>query len=56
MGGRIAFGILGDRLGAKRMLVAGLLAQALGALGYYFVRTLDGFYAVAVVFGFIYAG
>ncbi|WJN78579.1 putative MFS-type transporter [Burkholderia anthina] len=56
MGGRIAFGILGDRLGAKRMLVAGLLAQAFGALGYYFVRTLDGFYAVATLFGFIYAG
>ncbi|RQU50327.1 MFS transporter [Burkholderia cenocepacia] len=56
MGGRIAFGTLGDRLGAKRMLVAGLLAQALGALGYYFVRTLDGFYAVATLFGFIYAG
>ncbi|MDR0245812.1 MAG: MFS transporter [Burkholderia sp.] len=56
MGGRIAFGILGDRLGAKRMLVAGLFAQALGALGYYFVRSLDGFYAVATLFGFIYAG
>ncbi|MDN7587033.1 MFS transporter [Burkholderia seminalis] len=56
MGGRIAFGMLGDRLGAKRMLVAGLLAQALGALGYYFVHTLDGFYAVATLFGFIYAG
>ncbi|MBM2656632.1 MFS transporter [Burkholderia diffusa] len=56
MGGRIAFGLLGDRLGAKRMLVVGLLAQALGALGYYFVRTLDGFYAVATLFGFIYAG
>nr|WP_175801055.1 MFS transporter [Burkholderia anthina] len=56
MGGRIAFGLLGDRFGAKRMLVAGLLAQALGALGYYFVRTLDGFYAVAMLFGFIYAG
>ncbi|KWH13343.1 hypothetical protein WT58_03955 [Burkholderia territorii] len=56
MGGRIAFGLLGDRLGAKRMLVAGLLAQALGALGYYFVRTLDWFYAVATLFGFIYAG
>lgn len=56
MGGRIAFGILGDRFGAKRMLVAGLFAQALGALGYYFVRTLDGFYAVATLFGFIYAG
>ncbi len=56
MGGRIAFGLLGDRFGAKRVLVAGLLAQAFGALGYVFVRELTAFYAVAAVFGFIYAG
>ncbi|HDR9834797.1 TPA: MFS transporter [Burkholderia multivorans] len=56
MGGRIVFGVLGDRVGAKRMLVAGLLVQALGALAYAFVRTLDGFYAVATLFGFVYAG
>jgi MFS family permease len=56
MGGRIAFGLLGDRLGAKRVLVAGLLAQAFGALGYVFVRELSAFYAVAALFGFIYAG
>src|SRR5690348_16272437 len=54
--GRIAFGIAGDRLGAKRVLVAGLLAQAFGALAYVFVRELSAFYAVAAVFGFIYAG
>jgi len=56
MGGRVAFGILGDRLGAKRVLVGGLLMQAFGALGYVFVRELSGFYAVAALFGFIYAG
>jgi len=56
LGGRIAFGILGDRLGAKRVLVAGLLVQAFGALAYVFVRDLAAFYAVAAVFGFIYAG
>jgi MFS family permease len=56
LGGRIAFGLLGDRLGAKRVLVAGLLVQAFGALAYVFVRDLAGFYAVAAVFGFIYAG
>jgi MFS family permease len=56
LGGRIAFGILGDRLGAKRVLVAGLLVQAFGALAYVFVRELAGFYAVAALFGFIYAG
>ena len=56
MGGRIAFGLLGDRLGAKRVLVAGLFVQAFGALAYVFVRELAAFYAVAALFGFIYAG
>jgi MFS family permease len=56
MGGRIAFGLLGDRFGAKRVLVSGLLAQAFGALAYVFVRELAAFYAVAALFGFIYAG
>jgi MFS family permease len=56
MGGRIVFGILGDKLGAKRVLVAGLLAQAFGALAYVFVSQLAAFYVVAAIFGFIYAG
>jgi MFS family permease len=56
MGGRIAFGLMGDRFGAKPVLVWGLLAQAFGALGYFFARDLLAFYSVAVVFGFIYAG
>ena len=56
LGGRIAFGLLGDRFGAKRILVLGLLAQAFGALAYVFVHELAAFYAVAALFGFIYAG
>jgi MFS family permease len=56
LGGRLGFGLLGDSLGAKRVLVAGLLIQAIGALGYYFVSSLAGFYAVAALFGFTYAG
>ena len=56
MGGRIGFGLLGDRFGAKRVLVLGLLAQAFGALAYVFARGLGEFYTVAAVFGFIYAG
>ncbi len=56
LGGRIAFGLLGDRFGAKRVLVSGLLAQAFGALAYSFVREQGAFYAVAALFGFIYAG
>ena len=56
MGGRLAFGLLGDRFGAKRVLVTGLLLQAFGALGYVFAQQLGQFYAVAALFGFIYAG
>ena len=56
MGGRVVFGLLGDKFGAKRTLVSGLLLQALGATAYYFVNGLGGFYAAAAVFGFIYAG
>jgi MFS family permease len=54
--GRIAFGIAGDRLGAKNVLVFGLMAQAVGTLGYLFVRQIGEFYVVAAIFGFIYAG
>src|SRR5580692_9223267 len=54
--GRIGFGLAGDRFGAKRVLVIGLLVQAFGALAYAFVRELSGFYSVAALFGFVYAG
>lgn len=56
MGGRIGFGFLGDKLGAKNLLAAGLLIQAFGALGYFFASSLASFYAVAILFGFVYAG
>jgi MFS family permease len=56
LGGRVAFGLAGDALGAKRVLVFGLLVQAVAALGYLAARELAAFYAVAAMFGFIYAG
>jgi MFS family permease len=56
MGGRLAFGLLGDRFGAKRVLVTGLLLQAFGALGYVFAQRLTEFYIAGALFGFIYAG
>jgi len=54
--GRVAFGLLGDRFGAKRTFVAGLLLQAAAVGGYYFARQQYQFYSVALVFGFAYAG
>jgi MFS family permease len=56
LAGRIAFGLLGDRFGAKRTFIAGLLLQAAAVACYYFVRAQAEFYSVAVVFGFAYAG
>jgi MFS family permease len=56
LAGRIVFGLLGDRFGAKRTFVSGLLLQAAAVGCYYFARELAEFYSVAVVFGFAYAG
>jgi MFS family permease len=56
MGGRLVFGLLGDRFGAARVLVLALLAQAIVALGYVYARELGTFYTVAALFGFTYAG
>ncbi len=56
LGGRVVLGILGDRYGAKRVLIAGLIVQALGAGSFVFVNRLQEFYAVAAVFGFAYGG
>jgi MFS family permease len=56
LGGRLLLGVLGDRFGAKRVLVTGLVVQALAGGSYLFVRDLSEFYAVAVVFGLAYGG
>ncbi|MCM5682745.1 MFS transporter [Schlegelella sp. S2-27] len=56
MGGRLVFGLLGDRFGAARVLVLALLAQAVVVLGYVYARQLGSFYTVAALFGFTYAG
>lgn len=56
LGGRLLFGVLADRVGAKPMLVAGLFIQAFAAVAYLRVSQLDGFYAVAMVFGMAYGG
>jgi MFS family permease len=56
LGGRLLLGVLGDRLGAKPVLIAGLTVQAVAAGTYFFVSRLGEFYAVAAVFGLAYGG
>jgi MFS family permease len=56
LGGRIGFGLAGDRFGARRVLIVGLMMQACFAAAYYFADSLSVFYAVAVLFGFTYGG
>jgi MFS family permease len=56
LGGRLALGVLADRLGVKRVLIAGLLIQAVAAGMFIFASRLGEFYAVAATFGFAYGG
>jgi MFS family permease len=56
LGGRLLFGLAGDRFGAKQTVIFALVVQALGAGAYYFTRQIGEFYAVAVVFGMAYGG
>lgn len=56
LAGRLLFGVLGDRFGARRIVVLGLMVQAVGAGAYYFARSAGEFYAVAILFGMAYGG
>jgi MFS family permease len=56
LGGRLLLGVLADRYGAKPVIIAGLLVQALGAGAFIFANRLGEFYAVAFVFGLAYGG
>jgi MFS family permease len=56
LGGRLLLGALADRLGAKPVLVGGLLVQALCIATYLAVAHLGEFYALSVVFGLAYGG
>jgi MFS family permease len=56
LGGKIVCGLVADRVGAKRTLVAGLALQAVAVAFYLFTRELVSFYALSMVFGFAYGG
>jgi MFS family permease len=51
LGGRLLYGVLGDRLGVKPVLVTGLLIQALVIAAYTQVSQLSQFYVLAIIFG-----
>ena len=54
--GRILCGLVADRVGAKRTLLAGLSLQAVGVGLYVFTRDAASFYGLAMIFGFAYGG
>jgi MFS family permease len=56
LGGRLLFGLLADRFGPKRVLIAGLLMQAFSIASYLAVGRLGEFYLLSVVFGTAYGG
>ncbi|MGA3398722.1 MAG: MFS transporter [Acetobacteraceae bacterium] len=56
LSGRVICGLVADRVGAKRTLVAGLAVQAVAVSLYLFTRDLTSFYALALLFGLSYGG
>jgi MFS family permease len=54
--GRVVFGVAADRLGVKRVLVAGLLVQAFAIPAYLAARDIGDFYLLAAIFGAAYGG
>jgi MFS family permease len=56
LGGRLLFGLLADRYGAKPVLIAGLLTQAGAIACYLAAHRLGEFYALSIVFGTAYGG
>ena len=56
LGGKVICGLVADRVGAKRVLVAGLALQAVAVSLYLFTGDLTSFYALSLMFGFAYGG
>jgi MFS family permease len=56
LSGRVVCGLLADRAGAKRTLVACLALQAVAIALYLLARDLNTLYAVSMLFGLAYGG
>lgn len=54
--GRLFFGMLADRIGVKRVIIGGLVLQAVGIYAYIYIGELTQFYMLAVVLGMAYGG
>ena len=54
--GRLFFGLLADRIGVKRVIVGGLVLQAVGIYSYIYISDLPQFYMLAAVLGLAYGG
>jgi MFS family permease len=54
--GRLIFGVLADRIGVKRVIIGGLVLQAVGIYSYIYVTEMPQFYALALVLGLAYGG
>jgi MFS family permease len=54
--GRIVFGLVADRVGAKPTMLVGLTIQAVAIYLYVFARGPSSFYALSLVFGLAYGG
>jgi MFS family permease len=56
LGGRLLLGVAADRLGVKRVLITGLLVQAVAIGTFIAIRRTGEFYLLAIVFGTAYGG
>ena len=54
--GRLIFGTLADRFGVKKVIVGGLVLQAVGIYSYIYVSGVQDFYIRAVILGMAYGG
>ncbi len=54
--GRLLFGVLADRVGVRKVIVGGLVLQAVGIYAYIYLRDISHFYLLASVLGLAYGG
>jgi MFS family permease len=54
--GRLLFGVLADRIGVRKVIVGGLVLQALGIYAYIYLSEVTQFYMLAAVLGLAYGG